>query len=93
MPPPPAGRQQRVFAAAVAQVAIAAGRDDTLPVLTGVRVEIDGERLTLAATDRYRLAVRELPWRPEEPDAVGDRPGPGPHPGRHGEGARPPVPR
>jgi DNA polymerase-3 subunit beta len=53
-----------VFAAAVAQVALAAGRDDTLPVLTGVRFEIEGETLTLAATDRYRLAVRTLPWRP-----------------------------
>jgi DNA polymerase-3 subunit beta len=56
-----------VFAAAVSQVAVAAGRDDTLPMLTGVRLEIDGERLTLAATDRYRLAVRELTWKPEQP--------------------------
>jgi DNA polymerase-3 subunit beta len=54
-----------VLAAAVAQVAVAAGRDDTLPVLTGVRVEIDGETVTLAATDRYRLAVREFRWTPE----------------------------
>lgn len=54
-----------VLAAAVAQVAVAAGRDDTLPVLTGVRVEIDGETVTLAATDRYRLAVREFRWNPE----------------------------
>jgi len=54
-----------LFAAAVSQVAIAAGRDDTLPVLTGVRIEIDGDRVTLAATDRYRLAVRELHWQPE----------------------------
>jgi DNA polymerase-3 subunit beta len=53
-----------VFAAAVASVAVAAGRDDTLPVLTGVRLEIDGDRLTLAATDRYRLAVREIGWQP-----------------------------
>ena len=52
------------FATAVSQVAIAAGRDDTLPVLTGIRVEIEGDRLTLAATDRYRLAVRELTWQP-----------------------------
>jgi DNA polymerase-3 subunit beta len=57
-----------VFGAAVAQVALAAGRDDTLPVLTGVRIEIEGEQLTLAATDRYRLAVRTLPWRPATPD-------------------------
>lgn len=52
------------FATAVAQVAVAAGRDDTLPMLTGVRLEIDGEKLTFAATDKYRLAVRELPWSP-----------------------------
>ncbi|HVE73976.1 MAG TPA: DNA polymerase III subunit beta, partial [Mycobacteriales bacterium] len=53
------------FATAVAQVAVAAGRDDTLPVLTGVRMEIEGDQITLAATDRYRLAVREFAWRPE----------------------------
>jgi DNA polymerase-3 subunit beta len=52
------------FARAVAQVAVAAGKDDTLPMLTGVRMEIDGERVTLAATDRYRLAVRDLTWTP-----------------------------
>ncbi|HEV7825894.1 MAG TPA: DNA polymerase III subunit beta [Mycobacteriales bacterium] len=59
-----------VFSHAVAQVAVAAGRDDTLPVLTGVRLEMDGERLTLAATDRYRLAVREVTWRPAAADAA-----------------------
>ena len=55
-----------VFAEVVAQVALAAGRDDTLPVLTGVRFEIEGDTLTLAATDRYRLAVRTVAWRPED---------------------------
>ena len=59
-----------LFAAAVSQVAIAAGRDDTLPVLTGVRVEIEGDTITLAATDRYRLAVREFPWSPQRPDSA-----------------------
>ncbi|HEY4315684.1 MAG TPA: DNA polymerase III subunit beta [Actinomycetes bacterium] len=54
------------FAAAVAQVAVAAGRDDTLPVLTGVRLEIEGSTITMAATDRYRLAVRDLTWSPEQ---------------------------
>ncbi|GHH38531.1 DNA polymerase III subunit beta [Streptomyces candidus] len=58
-----------VFASAAAQVAIAAGRDDTLPVLTGVRIEIEGETVTLASTDRYRFAVREFLWKPEDPDA------------------------
>ena len=56
------------FAEAVAQTAVAAGRDDTLPMLTGIRVEIDGDRLTLAATDRFRLAVRELRWTPDVPN-------------------------
>ncbi len=55
------------FAAAVGSVAVAAGRDDTLPVLTGVRMEIEGEVITLVATDKYRLAVRELRWQPELP--------------------------
>lgn len=58
-----------VFASAAAQVAIAAGRDDTLPVLTGVRIEIEGDTVTLASTDRYRFAVREFLWKPENPEA------------------------
>ena len=51
-----------LFATAVNQVAIAAGKDDSLPTLTGVFVEINKNQITLAATDRYRLAVRELSW-------------------------------
>lgn len=57
------------FASAVAQVAVAAGRDDTLPLLTGVRVELEGSTMTLLATDRYRLAIKELQWRPDEAEA------------------------
>jgi len=55
-----------VFTQAVAQVSIAADRGDTLPILTGVRVEIDGEKITMLATDRYRLAMRELTWTPAD---------------------------
>ncbi|WP_298179640.1 DNA polymerase III subunit beta [Saccharomonospora sp.] len=54
------------FAQAVAQVAVAAGKDDTLPMLTGMRVEITGSTLTLVATDRFRLAMREFNWQPTE---------------------------
>lgn len=68
MPPRSGLVTSQTFASAVAQVSIAAGRDDTLPVLTGVRIEMEEENLTLAATDRYRLAVRELPWKPERAD-------------------------
>jgi DNA polymerase III subunit beta len=56
------------FASAVSQSATAAGRDDTLPALTGIRIEIEGDTLTLISTDRYRLAVRELKWTPARPD-------------------------
>jgi DNA polymerase-3 subunit beta len=53
-----------VFATAVAQVTAAASRDETLPMLTGVRMEIGPDALTFAATDRYRLAERRIPWTP-----------------------------
>src|SRR5690349_21798321 len=66
MPQPAGVVPGDVLAQAVQQVAVAAGRDDTLPMLTGIRLEIDGPRLTLAATDRFRLAVRELEWIPED---------------------------
>ena len=58
-----------VFTLAVSQVTTAAGRDDTLPILTGVRVEIEGSTITLLATDRYRLAMRTLQWNPDQSDA------------------------
>jgi len=56
-----------VLGAAIGQVGPAASRDDTLPMLTGVCLDISGGTLTLAATDRYRLAVREVPWQPVQP--------------------------
>ncbi len=68
MPPAAGSIGSDAFASAVSQSATAAGRDDTLPALTGVRIEIDGETLTLVSTDRYRLAVRELRWTPARPD-------------------------
>jgi DNA polymerase-3 subunit beta len=57
-----------VFATAINQVAIAAGKDDSLPTLTGIHVDINKETITLAATDRYRLAVREIQWQPNNLD-------------------------
>ncbi len=60
--------QSDVFAHAVAQAVTAAGRDDMLPVLTGVRIEIDGSTISLLATDRFRLSQRELGWSPRTPD-------------------------
>ncbi len=54
-----------------------------LPVLTGVRIEIDGSTIALLATDRFRLSHRELTWNPQHPRRVGGRPGPGQGPRRH----------
>ena len=59
------------FAHAVAQAVTAAGRDDMLPVLTGVRIEIDGSQISLRlATDRFRLSHRELAWSPLPDESV-----------------------
>lgn len=60
-----------LFSQAVQQVVVAAGRDELLPVFTGVRVEIEGDTLSLLATDRYRMALKELPWRPASSSAEG----------------------
>jgi DNA polymerase-3 subunit beta len=67
MPPAAGSVGSDAFASAVGQSATAAARDDTLPGLTGVRIEIDNDTLTLVSTDRYRLAVRELRWNPVRP--------------------------
>ncbi len=60
------------FATAIAQVAFAASRDDVTPVLTGVQLEVTGTSLSLVATDRYRVALREIPW--DGGAATGDEP-------------------
>jgi DNA polymerase III subunit beta len=67
MPPAAGSVGSDAFASAVGQSATAAARDDTLPGLTGVRIEIENDTLTLVSTDRYRLAVRELRWNPVRP--------------------------
>lgn len=50
------------FASAVAQVAVAASRDDVTPVITGVQLEVRENNVSLVATDRYRVAIREIDW-------------------------------
>lgn len=51
-----------LLAEAIGQVAVAAGKDESLPMLTGIRMETEGNEVTLAATDRFRLAVRSFEW-------------------------------
>ena len=50
------------FANAIGQVAVAASRDDVTPVITGVQLEVTQSTISLVATDRYRVAVREIDW-------------------------------
>lgn len=58
----------QAFSEAVSQVIVSASKDDTLPVLTGIKVEIENDLITFLATDRYRLAMRELNWTPNQPE-------------------------
>ena len=59
-----------VFAQAVTQVAHAASKEDVTPVLTGVLLESKNDSLNLVATDRYRVAVKSIPWKSTVTDSV-----------------------
>lgn len=48
------------FSHVVHQVSRSVSKDETRPILTGVLVVVDGETLRMAATDSYRLCVREV---------------------------------
>ncbi|MEW2313446.1 DNA polymerase III subunit beta [Streptomyces sp. NPDC006864] len=54
----------------------AAGTDDTLPMLTAVQMTLEGSTLTLAATDRYRFAVADVPTtrNPDHPSTTPEHP-------------------
>ncbi|WP_336660103.1 DNA polymerase III subunit beta [Leucobacter sp. USHLN153] len=51
------------FSDAVAQVSLAASKDDVTPVITGVQFQVLENSLTLTATDRYRVATRSINWQ------------------------------
>jgi DNA polymerase-3 subunit beta len=53
--------EPELLATAIRQVAFAAATEESRPVLTGVHAEFEGEKLTLAAADGFRLAVHKLP--------------------------------
>ena len=50
------------FTNSVAKVASAASREEVTPVLTAVMIQADARNLTMVATDRFRVAVKSLPW-------------------------------
>lgn len=59
------------FAKAIRQVAPAVSREDTLPVLNGACFTTSGDRIQIAATDRFRVAICSFSWSPKEPDRSG----------------------
>jgi DNA polymerase-3 subunit beta len=67
LPPVAGGVDATTFGTAVTQVATAFSREESLPILTGVRVAVEGEKMTLLSSDRYRAAQRELHWQPADP--------------------------
>ena len=59
-----------VFADVVGRIKRAASRDESRPVLTGALVRFESDRITMAATDSYRLAVAEAPLTKAPPEAI-----------------------
>jgi DNA polymerase-3 subunit beta len=58
---------KEAFVDTIARVSRSASRDESRPVLTGVLVRFEGDKLVMAATDSYRLSVKET--------ALSDSPG------------------
>ena len=52
---------QNVLRRALAETAFAAASDEARPILTGVLARFEGDQLTLAAADNYRIAVKTVP--------------------------------
>ena len=52
---------QNVLRRALAETAFAAASDEARPILTGVLAKFEGDQVTLAAADNYRIAVKTIP--------------------------------
>ena len=50
------------FTNGVAKVAVAASREEVTPVLTAVMITASPKELTMVSTDRFRVAVKVIPW-------------------------------
>ena len=58
---PTTRRRQKVLRQALEETAFAAATDEARPILTGVLARFEGDKLTLAAADNYRIAVKTIP--------------------------------
>lgn len=55
------------FVQAVSQACVAVSREENRPVLTGVRMQFEGDKVVLTSTDRFRLARATFSWSPQDP--------------------------
>ena len=72
LPAPVGDVDAAVFAQAITQAVVSAGRDEALPMMTGVRIELRPDHIALLSTDRYRLTERVIDWKPGRPDVEAD---------------------
>ncbi|MBW3081369.1 DNA polymerase III subunit beta [Bifidobacterium saguinibicoloris] len=56
------------FVQAVAQACVAVSREENRPVLTGVRMQFDGDKVIMTSTDRFRLSRASFTWTPMDMD-------------------------
>ena len=56
------------FVQAVNQACVAVSREENRPVLTGVRMQFQGDKVVMTSTDRFRLARATFTWTPQNPD-------------------------
>jgi DNA polymerase III subunit beta len=72
---PTFGVERESLLETISRVAKAASRDESRPVLTGILVQFGGGKLVMAATDSYRLAVKETTFSGTVPDLEAIVPG------------------
>ena len=58
----------QTFPQAVTQASVAVSREENRPVLTGIRVQFQGDKVIMSSTDRFRLSRSSFTWTPENPD-------------------------
>lgn len=58
----------QTFTQAVTQASVAVSREENRPVLTGIRVQFQGDKVIMSSTDRFRLSRSSFTWTPKNPD-------------------------
>jgi DNA polymerase-3 subunit beta len=54
-----------LFLHSIQQVSIAAAKEESTPILTALKIELDNENITFSAIDRYRIAKKVIEWKPK----------------------------